>query len=79
MKPQQIEAAELDRKFDEGEDISDHIDWSSGRRPGLEKKRINVDFTEATVRRLDREAAARGVTRQALIKMWITDRLDRVA
>lgn len=79
MEPKRISAKELDRRFDDGEDISDYIDWSSARRPGLEKKRVNVDFTEGTVRRLDREAQARGVTRQALIKMWITDRLDRVA
>jgi hypothetical protein len=42
----------------------------------LDKKRVNVDFTAGTVRRLDAEAARRGVTRQALIKMWVTDRLD---
>ncbi len=74
-----ISAAEFDAKFDAGEDIEEYLDLSTLRRPGLEKKRVNVDFTEGTVRRLDREAQARGVTRQALIKMWITDRLDRVA
>jgi hypothetical protein len=31
------------------------------------------------VRRLDMEAARRGVTRQALIKMWLADRLDQAA
>ena len=29
--------------------------------------------------RLDREAKRRGVTRQALIKMWLSDRLDKAA
>lgn len=29
--------------------------------------------------RLDREAKRRGVTRQALIKMWLVDRIDREA
>jgi hypothetical protein len=79
MEAKRINAFELDAKFDAGEDISEYIDWSSARRPGREKKRVNVDFTDGTVRRLDREAQARGVTRQALIKMWITDRLDKVA
>jgi hypothetical protein len=31
------------------------------------------------VRRLDMEAQRRGVTRQALIKMWIADRLGEAA
>jgi hypothetical protein len=31
------------------------------------------------VGRLDREAKRRGVTRQALIKMWLADRLDSAA
>ena len=36
---------------------------------------MNVDFTDQMVRRLDIEAQRCGVTRQALIKMWIADRL----
>ena len=79
MSIKTISAEEFDRRFDDGEDISDYIDWSSARRPGREPKRVNVDFPGDVVRRLDREAARRGVTRQALIKMWISDRLDMVA
>jgi hypothetical protein len=79
MQANQISAAELDAKFDADEDIEDHMDLSTLRRPGLEKKRVNVDFPDGMVRQLDREAQARGVTRQALIKMWIADRLDQAA
>ena len=79
MTVKRISAAEFDAKFDAGEDVSDYMDWDSARRPGLEKKRVNVDFTDAMVRRLDVEAERRGVTRQALIKMWIADRLDQAA
>ena len=79
METKTISAAEFDRRFDDGEDISEYLDWSRASRPGLEKKRVNVDFTAGTVHRLDREAQARGVTRQALIKMWITDRLGDAA
>jgi len=84
MTPKRITAEEFDRMFDNGEDVSDYIDWSTARRPNMEsaaieKKRVNVDFTAGTVRRLDAEAAKRGVTRQALIKMWVTDRLDTAA
>jgi hypothetical protein len=70
-----ITTAEFDRKFDEGEDVSEHIDWSSARRPNLESKRVNVDFPAWVVTGLDREARRLGVTRQALIKLWIAERL----
>lgn len=79
MTPKRISAEEFDAKFDAGEDIEEYLDLSTLRRPGLEKKRVNIDFTDATVRRLDHEAQRRGVTRQALIKMWIADRLDQAA
>ena len=79
MTAKTISGAAFDAKFDAGENIGDHIDWSTARRPGLKKRRVNVDFTDEMVRRLDIEAARRGVTRQSLIKIWIADRLDGVA
>ncbi len=39
-----MKAKELDRKFDEGEDISSYLDITKARRPGQEQKRVNVDF-----------------------------------
>jgi hypothetical protein len=72
-----ISSDEFERKFDEGEDISSYIDWSKARRPGLELKRVNVDFPTWVVDDLDREAHRLGVTRQALIKLWIAERLSR--
>jgi CopG antitoxin of type II toxin-antitoxin system len=76
MSTKTISAEEFDRMFDDGEDIDAYIDWSSARRPGLEIKRVNIDFPQWMVDRLDREAKRRGVTRQSLIKMWISDELD---
>ena len=79
-KSKAISAEELDRLFDEGSDeIEGYLDWDSARRPGLEVRRVNVDFPQWMIVRLDREAKRRGVTRQALIKMWIADRLDAAA
>ena len=71
-----ISAEEFDRRFDDGEDMSDYLDWSRARRPGLESKRVNLDMPQHMVAKLDRHAAKRGVTRQALIKMWLADRLE---
>ncbi len=55
--------------------MSEFFDWSTARRPGLELKRVNVDFPAWVVSGLDREARRLGVTRQSLIKMWIAERL----
>ncbi|WP_430388635.1 type II toxin-antitoxin system BrnA family antitoxin [Blastomonas fulva] len=79
MKPKMISAEEFDRMFDDGEDISEYLDFSSVRRPGLEAKRVNVDFPGDVVSKLDRAAKRRGVSRQALIKMWIVEHLDNEA
>jgi hypothetical protein len=80
MTPKPTSAEEFDRLFDGGSDeIDQHIDWGKARRPGWEAKRVNVDFPQWMIAGLDREAKRRGVTRQALIKMWISDRLDAAA
>jgi hypothetical protein len=71
-----ITAEEFDRKFEAGEDVSEYLDWSKAVRPNLEPKRVNVDFPTWVVNGLDREAQRLGVTRQALIKMWIAERLQ---
>ncbi|MGC8991426.1 MAG: type II toxin-antitoxin system BrnA family antitoxin [Verrucomicrobiia bacterium] len=42
-------------------------------------RRVNVDFPEWMIGCLDREAKRSGVTRQAIIKTWIADRLQKVA
>ena len=75
MAQRTMTAEQFDAAFDAGEDISDMIDWSTATRPGLQAKRVNVDFPAWMVQGLDREAARLGVTRQSLIKMWIAERL----
>lgn len=70
-----ISAEEFDRRFDDGEDVSEFIDWSKAHRPNLEARRVNVDFPAWMVHGLDKEAQRLGVTRQALIKMWIAEKL----
>ena len=55
-KKDTITAEELDRRFDDGEDISNYLDWGKATRPGLEQKRMNVDLPVWMIRSLDREA-----------------------
>ncbi len=72
-----MKAKEFDRKFERGEDITPHLELSKARRPGLQQRRVNVDFPEWMIESLDREAKRLGVTRQSIIKMWIAERLER--
>ena len=65
-----ISTRDFDAKFDRGESIVEHLDVDQAIR------RVNVDFPNWTVAALDRESRRLGVTRQALIKMWIAERLD---
>jgi hypothetical protein len=71
-----MKAREFDRKFDEGEDVTPWLDLSALRRPNLEARRVNVDFPSWMVDGLDREARRLGVTRQSIIKVWISERLE---
>lgn len=71
-----MKANEFDRRFDDGEDMTPWLDLSAVRRPGLETRRVNVDFPSWMVEAMDREARRLGVTRQSIIKVWIADRLD---
>jgi hypothetical protein len=75
-----MDAKELDRKFDEGdEEILGYFDVDSATRPNRRVKRVNVDFPEWVVEALDAEAQRLGVTRQSIIKVWIAERLARAS
>jgi hypothetical protein len=69
-----MKAHEFDEKFDSGmEDITDYLDLTSKRRPENDQKRVNVDFPLWMVEALDQEAKRLGVTRQSVIKFWISE------
>ncbi len=73
-----ITAKEFDAKFDNGEDISEYLDFSKATRPQILNtniKKVNVDFPEWIIESLDKEAKRIGVTRQSIIKVWIAERL----
>lgn len=74
-----MKAHELDTAFDDGVDITEHLDLSAARRPKREVQRVNVDFPAWMVSSLDAEATRLGITRQAVIKTWIAERLDQRA
>jgi hypothetical protein len=71
-----MKAEELDKIFDDGkEDILPYLDMSTLRRPNLNQKRVNVDLPTWMIQRLDRQANLIGVTRQSIIKVWLSERI----
>ncbi len=74
-----MKAKEFDKKFDRGEDVSQHLDISKARRPVQEQKRVNVDFPVWMIQLLDKEAKRLGVPRQSIIKLWVAERLKRAS
>jgi hypothetical protein len=78
MKKQStMTAQEFEQRFDEGEDITPFSDMSSIRRPGLEPRRVNVDFPELMIEKLDWQSRLIGVSRQALVKLWVSERIQK--
>lgn len=73
-----MKAEELDRKFDDGEEVLQYFDLTSAKRPGLEVKQVqvNVDFPLWMLEALDRESQRLGVHRQVVIKTWIAEKLE---
>jgi hypothetical protein len=53
-------------------------DLDRARRPNFEARYVNVDFPAWMVEGFDARAAHLGINRQALIKMWVVERLEWV-
>ncbi len=74
-----MKAKDFDKKFDDGESIVDELDLSKARRPEQAQKRVNVDFPVWMIQSLDKEARRLGVPRQSVIKMWLAEKLEKLA
>ena len=53
----------------------EYFDASKATRPGYEAKRVSVDFPEWMVQQLDRVSDRLGITRQSVIKIFISEKL----
>ena len=74
-----MKAKDFDKKFDENKNIIKHLDISKTKRPKQNQKRVNVDFPLWMIELLDKEARRLGVPRQSIIKVWISERLEKVS
>lgn len=70
-----MKAKEFDNKFESGQDMTDVLDFSKARRINQEAKRVNIDFPVWVVEQLDKQSKRLGITRQALVKVWIAEKL----
>ncbi|MCB9776905.1 MAG: CopG family transcriptional regulator [Nitrospiraceae bacterium] len=74
-----MKAKNFDEQFDAGENVTQYLDLQQATRPGHGQRRVNVDFPAWMVDSLDKEARRLGVTRQAVIKVWIAEKLKEVS
>ncbi|BFM20111.1 type II toxin-antitoxin system BrnA family antitoxin [Gilvimarinus japonicus] len=75
-----MKAKSFDKRFDNDKsDIIDNLDLKTIKRPNQEQKRVNVDFPTWMIESLDQEASRIGVTRQSIIKVWLSERLEQSA
>jgi hypothetical protein len=71
-----MKTSKLDKIFDDNqEEILDCFDTSKVKMINEETKRVNIDFPAWMVQSLDKEAQHIGISRQAVIKMWLAERL----
>ena len=75
MKKSSITASKFDAKFDDGQDIINFLDLKKITKPGNKPKRVNVDFPTWMVQELDKVSNKLGVTRQSVIKIFISEKL----
>lgn len=71
-----IKAEELDKMFDDGQDISAYIDVSKGKRANIEQKKVDLELPVWMIKQLDLEARKLGVARQAIMKMFLAQHLE---
>jgi len=78
-----ITAKELDTKFDNGEDVSDYMDFSKVKKVNSifnqqknEYEEIRISFPKNFMRIIDSKIKDIGVNREAFIKMLIAERLN---
>ncbi len=74
-KQKKIKTADFDAAFEDG-DIVEHLDLNS-IKVRYPTQRISIDFPKKILADLDIEAAKIGVTRTALIKMWVATHLPK--
>lgn len=72
-----FKASDIDRKFDAGEDVTDYFDMTQPIiRDGGEPRKVNLTLPEWMVARLDVAAKNLAISRNAVINVWLAERIE---
>lgn len=71
-----ITVEELDKKFDDGEDVSEYFDWANARFVNWEHELVELEMPKEELAELDAEVARLNTSRTRLVSQWIRERLE---
>ena len=71
-----MKAEEFDRKFDNNEDITPFLDLSLAHRPENAPQAVTLNLPQWMLDAIDQQAQRLGITREYMIKVWLTERLE---
>ena len=72
-----MKASEFDDKFDADDDMAGNLDLDKAKRHNLEQTQMKMDMPTWMVKSIDKEASRLGVSRQDMIKFWLSERLTQ--
>lgn len=74
-----LTAEQIDKKFDDGEDILEYFDLENPQvnapLRSVEQKRVTLTMSEWMIQELDKQAANLAVSRNAVINTYLAERL----
>lgn len=71
--------ANLEERFDRGEDVLDYFDASKAKVRHPKATHLQIEMPEWLVLALDHEASRLNIAREELIRLWIAERLRKAA
>jgi len=71
-----MKAEELDRRFDDGEDVLEFFDVANLKRPGLAKNSVKIDLPQWMLDALEKEAQGLGISLQSIIELSLSEHLQ---
>lgn len=78
-----LTAEQIDKKFDDGEDVLEYFDLENPQvnapLRSIEQKRVTLTMPEWMIQGLDKQAADLAISRNAVINTYLAERLTEQA
>jgi len=71
-------AEEFDQAFDDNADIDALVEQAEARRPNIEQQTVQQELPIWMIQKLDAEAQRLGIARQAMVKVFLAERLAHI-